>query len=90
MSITWMTTLNKVDFIKNTRKTKQLLNELFFINRQVCRNHINQLKYVFDLLFTKNASEMKQQLWTLFEYNDDLKNFKIANVDRFKTSQINE
>jgi hypothetical protein len=76
-----MTTLKKVDSIKNIRKTEQLLSELFFNDRQVCKDHINQLKYVFELLSTKDASEMKQQLYALFEYDDDLENFKIANMN---------
>jgi hypothetical protein len=33
---------------------------------------------------------MKQQLYTFFEYDDDLKDFKIANMNWFETSEVNE
>jgi hypothetical protein len=33
---------------------------------------------------------MKQQLYALFEYDDDLENFKIANMNWFETSEVNE
>jgi hypothetical protein len=76
-----MKKIKKVDNIKNSRKIEQLLSEMYYLNREMCQDHINRLKYVFEMLSTINVVNMNHQLYDLFEYNEIVKIFKIKHSD---------
>jgi hypothetical protein len=76
-----MNAIKEVDNIKNSRKTEQLLSEMYYLSREICRNHINRLKYVFKMFSTINVVEMNHQLYDFFEYNEIVKIFKIEHSD---------
>ncbi len=76
-----MNEIKEVDIIKNSRKIEQLLSEMYYLNREKCRNHINRLKYLFEMLSTINVVDMNHQLYNLFEYSEIVKIFKIEHSD---------
>ncbi len=76
-----MNAIEKVDSIKNSRKIEQLLKEMYYLNCEMCRNHINQLEYVFEMLLTINVVDMNHQLYDFFEYSEIVKVFKIEHSD---------
>ncbi len=79
-----MNEIKEVDIIKNSRKIEQLLSEMYYLSREVCQDHINRLKYVFEMLSTINVVDMNHQLYDLFEYNEIVKIFKIEHSDWFE------
>jgi hypothetical protein len=85
-----MNEIEKVDNIKNSRKIEQLLSEMYYLNREMCRDHINRLKYVFEMLSTINIVNMNHQLYDLFEYNEIMKIFKIEHSDWFEIASEND
>jgi hypothetical protein len=76
-----MKEIKEVDSIKNSRKIEQLLSEMYYLNREVCRDHINRLEYVFEMLSTIDVVDMNHQLYDLFEYSEIVKVFKIEHSD---------
>jgi hypothetical protein len=80
----WMKEIKTIDNIKNSRKIEQLLNEMYYLSREMCRDHINRLKYVFEMLSTINVVNMNHQLYDFFEYNEIVKVFKIEHSDWFE------
>ncbi len=76
-----MKEIKTIDNIKNSRKIEQLLNEMYYLSREMCRDHINRLKYVFEMLSTINVVNMNHQLYDFFEYNEIVKVFKIEHSD---------
>ncbi len=76
-----MNEIEEVNIIENSRKIKQLLNEMYYLSREMCRNHINRLRYVFEMLSTINVVDMNYQLYDLFEYSEIVKIFKIEHSD---------
>ncbi len=76
-----MKKIKEVDNIINSRKIEQLLSEIYYLSREMCRDHINRLKYVFEMLTTINVVNMNHQLYDLFEYNEIVKIFKIEHSD---------
>ncbi len=76
-----MNEIEEVDIIKNSRKIEQLLSEMYYLNREVCRDHINRLKYVFEMLSTIDVVDMNHQLYDFFEYSEIVKVFKIEHSD---------
>ncbi len=85
----WRNEIEKVDNI-NSRKTEQLLDEMYYLNREICRNHINQLNYAFEMLSAMNVVEMNHQLYDFFEYDEIVKVFKIEHSDWFVTNDDND
>ncbi len=76
-----MKKIKKVDSIRNSRKIEQLLSEMYYLSREMCRDHINRLEYVFEMLSTINVVDMNHQIYDLFEYNEIVKVFKIEHSD---------
>ncbi len=85
MSTRWREALAQVNRIRSIRSVEHLLEELYYLERQVCERHINELERLYDLLSVKNLSEMKNTLWRLLEYSKTMKIFKIENVDLYES-----
>jgi uncharacterized protein with von Willebrand factor type A (vWA) domain len=58
MSSRWREILAQVNLIKSIRSAKHLLDEFYYLERQVCERHINELRRLYELLSMKNFSEM--------------------------------
>jgi hypothetical protein len=84
MSTKWREILAQANFIKSIRSVEHLLKELYYLKRQVCERHINELERLYDLLSMKNLSEMKNTLWRLLKYSKTMKIFKIENTDLYE------
>ncbi len=84
MSTRWREALAQVNRIKSIRSVEHLLEELYYLERQVCERHINELERLYDLLSVKNLSEMKNIFWRLLKYSKTMKVFKIENVDLYE------
>jgi hypothetical protein len=85
-----MNEIEEIDNIKNSRKIEQLLSEMYYLNREMCRNHINRLKYVFEMLSTINVININFQLYDFFEYSEIVKIFKIEHSDWFEIANEND
>jgi hypothetical protein len=83
MSTRWREVLTQINRIKSIRNVEHLLKKLYYLKRQVCERHINELERLYDLLSMKNFSEMKNILWRLLKYSKTTKIFKIENVDLY-------
>jgi hypothetical protein len=76
-----MNEIEEIDILRNSRKIEQLLDDMYYLKREVCRDHINRLKYVFEMLLTIDVVNMNHQLYELFEYDEIVKIFKIEHSD---------
>jgi hypothetical protein len=85
MSIRWREILIQINFIKSIKSVEHLLKRLYYLKRQVCERHINELERLYDLLSMKNLNEMKNIFWRLLQYSKTMKIFKIENVDLYKS-----
>ncbi len=85
MSTRWREILAQVNRIKSIKSVEHLLKKFYYLERQVCERHINELERLYDLLSMKNLSEMKNILWRLLKYSKTMKNFKIENVDLYES-----
>ncbi len=72
------------------RRKKQLLNELFYHDQQVCLIHINMFDDSFDLLLVVESAEMKSQLENLFDFEKSLEIFKIEHSNWFEVKDDDE
>ncbi len=90
MSTRWREVLAQVNRIKSIRSVEHLLKRLYYLERQVCERHINELERLYDLLSVKNLSEMKNILWRLLEYSKTMKIFKIENVDLYENFESDD
>jgi hypothetical protein len=84
MSTRWRKVLAQVNRIKSIRSAEHLLKKLYYLRRQVCERHINELERLYDLLSVMNLSEMKDIFWRLLKYLKTMKIFKIENVDLYE------
>jgi hypothetical protein len=84
MSTRWDEILTQVNRIKSIKSVEHLLKRLYYLKRQICERHINELERLYDLLSMKNLSEMKNILWRLLKYSKTMKIFKIENVDLYE------
>jgi hypothetical protein len=69
MSTKWREVLAQVNRIKSIRSVEHLLKKFYYLERQICERHINELERLYDLLSVKNLSEMKNILWRLLKYS---------------------
>jgi hypothetical protein len=85
MSTRWREILAQASLIRSIRSVEHLLERLYYLERQVCERHINELERLYDLLSVKNLSEMKDILWRLLKYSKTMKIFKIENADLYES-----
>jgi hypothetical protein len=84
MSIKWREILTQINRIKSIKSVEHLLKKLYYLKRQVCERHINELERLYDLISMKNLNEMKNIFWRLLKYSRTTKIFKIENVDLYE------
>jgi hypothetical protein len=84
MSTRWREILAQINRIRSIKSVEHLLKKLYYLKRQVCERHINELERLYDLLSVKNLSEMKNIFWRLLKYSKMTKIFKIENVDLYE------
>ncbi len=84
MSTRWREILAQVNLIRSIKSVEHLLEKLYYLKRQVCERHINELERLYDLLSVKNLSEMKNIFWRLLKYSKTMKIFKIENADLYE------
>jgi hypothetical protein len=85
MSSRWREILAQASLIRSIRSVEHLLERLYYLERQVCERHINELERLYGLLSVKNSSEMKNILWRLLKYSKTMKTFKIENADLYES-----
>jgi hypothetical protein len=90
MSTRWREILTQISRIRNIRSVEHLLKKLYYLKRQVCERHINELERLYDLLSVKNLSEMKNIFWRLLKYSRTTKIFKIENVDLYESFESDD
>jgi hypothetical protein len=62
LSSKWLNDLKNARCVESEKRIEHLLSELYYLNRQICKKHINQLKQLFELLSIENFVEMKEVL----------------------------
>ncbi len=60
------------------------MSELYYLDRQICKKHINQLRQLFELLSIENFVEMKEVLWEFLKFDEKVEIFKIERSDFFE------
>ncbi len=84
LSSKWLEDLKNARCVESARRTEHLLSGLYYLNRQICKKHINQLRQLFELLSIENFVEMKEVLWELLEFDERVDIFKIERSDLFE------
>jgi hypothetical protein len=84
LSSKWLENLKKARLIENVKRAEHLLKRLYYLNRQICKKHINQLRQLFELLSIENFVEMKELLWKLLKFDEEIEIFKIERSDFFE------
>ncbi len=87
LSMKWFQELKKACCIENIKNVEHLLSELYYLKRQICKKHINQLRQLYELLSIENSSEMKEMLWKLLKFEEEVEIFKIERANLFETSK---
>jgi hypothetical protein len=54
--------LTQINRIQNVRQTKHLLSVLYYLKKQICKNHIKQMRRLYDLLSMEDLEKMKDAL----------------------------
>jgi hypothetical protein len=90
MSRKWLEKLAQADRIENVRQTKHLLSALYYLKKQICKNHINQMRRLYDLLSIEDPEEMKDALWDLLEFERSIEIFKIRRSHLFEISRSDD
>jgi hypothetical protein len=88
LSIKWLDNLKKARCFINLKSVEHLLEKLYYLDRQTCLRHINQLKQLFELLSIENFIEMKNVLWKLLKFEEEVEIFKIDRSNLFKISTL--
>jgi hypothetical protein len=90
MSRKWLERLTQANRIENVRQTKHLLNVLYYLKKQICKNHINQMKRLYDLLSIEDFEKMKDALWDLLKFEKNIEIFKIKRSHFFEISKSDD
>jgi hypothetical protein len=62
LSSKWLKDLKTTRCIENVKKIEHYIKKLYYLNRLICKKHINQLRQLFELLSIENLVEMKELL----------------------------
>jgi hypothetical protein len=84
LSSKWLNDLKNARCVESVRRIEHFLNELYYLNRQICKKHINQLKQLFEFLSIENFVEMKEMLWKFLKFDEEVEIFKIERSDLFE------
>jgi hypothetical protein len=84
LSSKWLEDLKKTRLIESVKRAEHFLKRLYYLNRQICKKHINQLRQLFELLSIENLVEIKKQLWEFLKFDEEIEIFKIERSDFFE------
>jgi hypothetical protein len=84
LSSKWFEDLKKTRCIESVKRTEHLLRELYYLNRQICKKHINQLRQLFKLLSIENFVEMKEMFWEFLKFDEKVEIFKTERSNFFE------
>jgi hypothetical protein len=84
LSSKWLNNLKNARCVESVKRIEHLLSELYYLDRQICKKHINQLRQLFELLSIENLVEMKKMLWELLKFDEKIETFKIERSDLFE------
>jgi ABC-type multidrug transport system fused ATPase/permease subunit len=62
LSSKWFNDLKNARCVESVKRIEHFLSELYYLDRQICKKHINQLRQLFELLSIENLVEMKEVL----------------------------
>jgi hypothetical protein len=69
------------------RNAEHLLGGLYYLGRQICKEHINRLGRLYGLLPVEDPSEMEDVLWQLLEFQGTIEAFKAEHSDLFEAPE---
>jgi hypothetical protein len=84
LSSKWLNDLKNARCVANVKRAEHFLRELYYLNRQICKKHINQLRQLFELLSIEDLVQMKEVLWELLKFDKEIEIFKIERSDLFE------
>jgi ABC-type multidrug transport system fused ATPase/permease subunit len=87
MSRKWLERLTQTNRIENVKQTKHLLSVLYYLKKLICKNHINQMRHLYDLLSIEDFEEMKNALWDFLKFERSIKIFEIQCFYLFEISK---
>jgi hypothetical protein len=86
--------IKKFDDFKNARcfinlkSVEHFLERLYYLDKQICLKHINQLRQLFKLLSINDFIEMKNVLWKLLKFEKEIEIFEIDRSNLFEVSKV--
>jgi hypothetical protein len=90
LSIKWLDDLKNARCFINLKSVEHLLERFYYLDRQIYLKHINQLKQLFELLSIDDLIEMKNVLWKLLKFEEEMKIFKIDRSNLFEVSKVDD
>jgi hypothetical protein len=90
LSIKWLDDLKNARCFINLKSVEHLLERLYYLDKQICLKHINQLRQLFELLSIDDLIEMKNVLWELLKFEEKVKIFKIDRSNLFEISKVDD
>jgi hypothetical protein len=67
MSTKWREILTQANLIKNIRSVEHLLKEFYYLERQVCERHINELERTVRLIISEESQRNEEYSLTIIE-----------------------
>jgi hypothetical protein len=90
LSIKWLDDFKKARCFFNLKEIEHLFERLYYLDRQICLKHINQLRRLFELLSINNLIEMKNVLWKFLKFKEEVEIFKIDRSNLFEASTVDD
>ncbi len=90
LSIKWLDDFKNARCFISLKSVEHLLERLYYLDRQICLRHINQLRQLFELLSIDDLIEMKNVLWELLKFEEEVKIFKIDRSNLFEVSKVDD
>ncbi len=90
LSIKWLDDFKNARCFINLKSVEHFLEKLYYLDRQICLKHINQLRQLFELLSINDLIEMKNVLWELLKFEEEVKIFKIDRSNLFEVSKVDD
>jgi hypothetical protein len=90
MSHKWFEKLTQTNRTENVKQTKHLLNVFYYLKKQICKNHINLMRRLHDLLSIEDFEKMKNALWNFLKFEKNIEIFKIRRFHLFEISNSDD
>jgi hypothetical protein len=90
LSIKWLDDFKNARCFINLKSVEHFLEKLYYLDRQICLRHINQLRQLFELLSINDLIEMKNVLWKFLKFEEKMKIFKIDRSNLFEISKVDD